>query len=177
MLYFCFSVLCLIFIVVLFIYQLNDWLRLGRAAENYPERVKVKNKNYSYFVVYLILTASELLVHITNLIDPPETSSPYPELKRTAYLLMTIVWVLFLVFFLLFIIKNYVYITPEGVLRGSGKKGLIPASEWSYDIDGDTLLLYYKEAERPAKYGITDNKQELEAMLTEHYNKKINNKE
>lgn len=73
-----------------------------------------------------------------------------------------------IVHILMIFINKHIYITPDGLFYKSMIK-IQPSEKYRYRIDGDTLELYYKENDTPAKYGISGDKDELLRMLDENY--------
>lgn len=69
-------------------------------------------------------------------------------------------------------LDKYIYVTPDGLFYKSMIK-IQPKEKYRYRIDSDTLELYYKENDTPAKYGISGDKDELAELLDENYVKYI----
>lgn len=64
--------------------------------------------------------------------------------------------------------NKYIYITPDGLFYKTMIK-IQPKDKYRYRIDGDTLELYYKQSDTPAKYRIIKEKDELIKILDENY--------
>ncbi|MDE6521159.1 MAG: hypothetical protein K2K91_12015 [Ruminococcus sp.] len=71
---------------------------------------------------------------------------------------------------LMIFLDKYIYITPDGVFYKSMIK-IQRKEKYRYRIDGDTLELYYKQNDKPAKYKIVGDKEELIKILDENYEK------
>ncbi|MDE5569576.1 MAG: hypothetical protein K2J47_02615 [Ruminococcus sp.] len=69
---------------------------------------------------------------------------------------------------LMIFLDKYIYITPDGLFYKSMIK-IQPKEKYKYRIDGDTLELYYKQNDTPAKYKIIKEKDELIEILDENY--------
>lgn len=63
---------------------------------------------------------------------------------------------------------KYEYITPKGVYYPDSFK---PSENFTYEFSGDTLLLYYKQRQTPAKHPVpeSEDKELLRQILNDNY--------
>ncbi|MDE7364424.1 MAG: hypothetical protein K2N27_06010, partial [Ruminococcus sp.] len=95
------------------------------------------------------------------------------DTRAEMYFLAFISWIICgIANILMIFLDKYIYITPDGLFYKSMIK-IQPKEKYKYKIDGDTLELYYKQNNKPAKYKIVGDKEELIRILDENYEKYI----
>ncbi len=166
------GIICFVISIFFSVYAVYDLLKTGRKAENYPERSKLKQKpNYAIWI-YVIVSLCQIIIMAIRIFNVDETGND-PEAEKIKWALWGSAFVLLLAVEILALLRGYVYITPEGVLRGGGRYGFSPAEEWEYKLEDDKLLLYFRKSNSPMKFKIIEGREKLEEILSESYMKKI----
>ena len=160
-----FAIFFAVIVALLLVYAVWDTVRKKQRGAGYPESIELKDLRIIFPLIYILLSVGQILMQVSDL--KKDTG-----LNRTSDIIVIVVWTVFMLWWLIFPLWTKVWLTPDGIITGSGKKGLVPIEDWQYELDGEKVLLYRKGIERPAKYKAQDAAS-LEKMLTEHYIKKI----
>ncbi|MCM1132515.1 MAG: hypothetical protein NC340_03490 [Ruminococcus flavefaciens] len=123
-------------------------------------KVAVK-KSIKLDVIWIILSAINAFVNF----EQYRTAHRDTRLHLLAFVSWTICGTAHI---LVILLDRHIYITPEGLFYKSMIK-IQPREKYRYRIDGDTLELYYKQNDTPAKYSIKGDKDELAVLLDENY--------
>lgn len=160
----------IVIVAVLMICSLYSVAAVRKKVKTISQSVRVKSKLTAYLsLFYTIIFGCQIIQNFIRAILNRTTDSAHPELQKAGYILLTIAWAVMFIYWFILSMREYVYVTPEEVIFGGGKRGSVSASDLSYRIEGDTLMIYREKFEHPTKYKIIEKKAELEEMLREHY--------
>lgn len=167
------TLIMFIIMVILCFAQVAEIIMWHKKIKKYDNKIKIRhNKTGSYIWIFVAL--ANIAVEAYVFIDSVPTYNY--NTRTTGYIYIILMWTAFMIYTFLPIlfVRNH-YVTPDGLLVQGAKNDIYNKDEVKYEIDGDTLKLYYKKLSSAIKYKIVENKDELTEMLSTNY--KLNKKE
>lgn len=160
-----FYITVFVILILLVVYQLIIILINSQRIKKFSCKVAVK-KNVKFDVLWIVLSAFNAFVNFEQY-RMALRRNDMEDIKL--YLLAFSSWTLCgIAHIMMIFLDKYIYITSDGLFYKSMIK-IQPKEKYSYRIDGDTLELYCKQNDNPAKYRIDGNKEELMKILDENY--------
>lgn len=151
----------LLILIGLFLYELICVLRNMPKIRQYENKVRVKEKSVLY-IAWIFFSIFNSWFNFSQYLDDKK--------DKTFHLIVAAFWTIIAIHYIfIFLFARDIYITSEGILYKCRRKLKVSCDEYKYCINGDILELYYKKAINPAKFKITENKDELIKLLEENY--------
>lgn len=155
-----------VFLILFVVYELILLVVNSQRIKKINRKIAVK-KSIWFDVYWIFLSAINTDVTFYQYRMALGKDDTDAELRFLAFISWTICGIAHI---LIIFLDKYIYITPDGVFYKSMIK-IQPKEKYRYKIDGDTLELYYKQNDKPAKYKIVGDKEELIRILDENYEK------
>lgn len=159
-----FYIAVFIILIVFIIYDLIVSVMNSQRIKKISRKVAIK-KNIWFDIWWIFLSAINVLLDFARYKTVVGINDKSAKLNFLAFISWTICGIahIAVIFF-----DKYIYITPDGLFYKNMIK-IQPKEKYRYRIDGDTLELYYKQSDTPAKYRIIKEKDELIKILDENY--------
>lgn len=153
-----------IILILLSVYELIIWIVNSQRIKKINKKIAVKS-SIKFNIAYIVLLAVNALLKFAQYRielgkDDTNARMYFPEF---------IWWIMCVIVYIpIIFLEKYIYITPDGLFYKSMIKIQLK-EKYRYKIDGDTLELYYRQNNKPAKYKIVGDKEELIRILDENY--------
>lgn len=159
-----FYIVVFVLLILLVVYELILLVVNSQRIKKISRKVAVK-KSIKSDIIWIVLSALNAFLNFDQYRMALGTDDTNARLRFLAFISWTICGT---VHIMIIFLDKYTYITPNDVFYKSMIK-IQPKEKYRYRIDGDTLELYYKKSDNPAKYKIIREKEELIKILDENY--------
>lgn len=151
-------------LTLLIIYEIIIMAVNAQRIKKISRKIAVK-KSIKLSIFWVILSAFNSSVQFELFIKALGKNDEDIRLHFFAF----IVWIMYGIAHIVNIfINGYIYITPDGFYYKNMIK-IQPKEKYSYRVDGNILVLCYKQSYTFTKYRIIENKDELIKLLEENY--------
>lgn len=159
-----FYITAFVLLTLLVVYELILIAVNSQRIKKISQKATVK-KSIGLNIIWICLSASNVFTSLSQYTMQHGINDKRAQIYFLVFLSWTICGIAHIIMIFL---DKHIYITPDGVFFKSALK-IKPKEKYRYRIEGDTLELWYRQNDNPAKYRIESNNEELCRMLDENY--------